>query len=64
MYTLLVYYLDDRGEARARASVPNAAQVTSLIQELLDDHLECDSVVVLVGDRRLFSVDCRGNRMP
>ena len=63
MYQLLVYYADDTAP-RQRISVGKASEVLALIPELLAAHAGCERVVVMVGDTRLFSVDCHGNRQP
>lgn len=63
MYLLLVYFPEDDV---ARATIPalNAAEVLSLIPQLLAEHAGCEHIVVKGAGVRLFSVDCEGNRLP
>ncbi len=63
MYRLLVYYGDD-SVPRERHGASAAAEVVKLIPMLLAAHDGCERIVVMLGDARLFSVDCHGNRQP
>ena len=63
MYELQVYFPGD-ASARATFLSDRAADVLLRIPELLADHDGCEHIVIRLGDVRLFSVDCKGNRLP
>lgn len=63
MYELQVYHPGDP-IARVTVKAARAADAIALIPQLLAEHAECEHVVVMVGDVRLFAVDCAGNRRP
>jgi hypothetical protein len=46
-----------------RHTVARAADVLELIPRLLESHPGCERVVVMMGQTRLFAVDCTGNRL-
>lgn len=62
MYELLVFYGDDPQE-RERHSVARASEVLLMIPKLLEAHHGCEHIVVMMGEARLFAVDCKGNRI-
>ena len=62
MYDLLVYYGDDP-RLRERHTVERAGDVLTMIPKLLAAHEGCEHIVVMLGPRRLFAVDCKGNRI-
>jgi hypothetical protein len=62
MYTLQVIY-PDATKPRESHRVDRAGDVLARIPELLKRHDGCQHIVVMLGDKRLFAVDCIGNRI-
>ena len=63
MYTLQVFYPGSDAPNESHR-VSSSAEVLARIPELLQAHGGCDRIVVMGGNARLFSVDCKGNRVP
>ena len=63
MYTLQVFHAGSPTVTETH-EVKHGADVLSTIPRLLAQHADCEKVVVLLGPTRLFSVDCKGNRLP
>ena len=63
MYRLLVFH---PGETSPRHVIPvaRAADVVTLIPDVLAEHSTCEHVVLMFNETRLFAVDCAGNRLP
>ena len=63
MYTLQVFHA---GSPTASETVVEltASDVMARIPLLLAQHSDCETVVVSLGETRLFAVDCAGNRLP
>ena len=61
-YTLEVHFGAD-AKPRHTETITGAQQVLARIPFLLQVHSECERVVVLMWTTRLFSVDCKGNRL-
>jgi len=62
VYTLQVFYPGD-STVRQTVRVDRAADVLTIIPELLEQHDGCERIVVLLDAVRLFAVDCQGNRI-
>ncbi len=63
MYTLEVFY-PSHGSPHHVEEIPSAPEVLTRIADLLKEHDGCEKVVVSSGATRIFSVDCKGNRLP
>ena len=61
MYTLQVFY---DGKLHHTEHWTSSAEVFARIPALLEEHEGCEKVVVSLERTRLFSVDCKGNRLP
>ena len=61
MYTLDVFY---DGRLHHTVRLESGAEVLARIPALLEEHHGCEKVVVSLNRTRLFSVDCKGNRLP
>jgi hypothetical protein len=62
MYRLLVFYPDER-YPRQSATIQNAADVLSRMQDLLPAHRGCHCVEVWMDNRKLFTVDGEGDAL-
>ncbi len=62
MYRLLVFYPDER-HPRQSATIQNAADVLSRMQDLLPAQRGCHCVQVLMDHRKLFAVDGEGDAL-
>jgi hypothetical protein len=62
MYRLNVIH---RGQAQPTETVDfeRAADVLAAIPTLLGRHTECERIEVMLGQTRLFAVDCKGARL-
>ncbi len=62
-YTLTVFA---KGSALPIGSVslPSATEAMAAIPKLLADHPGCERIRVQAGATYLFSVDCKGERIP
>ncbi len=60
MYRLQVYHPGDVGLVHWEDH-HNAAEVLKRIPALLEEHLQCERIVVTFGEAQLFVVDCKGN---
>ena len=61
VYQLQVY-LPGEKHPHVTATAKRGSEVLTLIPKLLEAHDGCERIVVLLGQMRLFSVDCAGNR--
>jgi hypothetical protein len=62
MYRLEVRYPKQRSPAQTRW-VESAADVLTVIPELLKEHQGCERIIVWLDTARLFAVDCNGHRL-
>ena len=63
MYTLSVFY-GSQTKPHAVHRIDRSADVLTAIPKLLAEHEGCEHIVVTSDSIRLFSVDCKGNRLP
>jgi hypothetical protein len=61
MYTLEVFF---DGKLHHTERLTSAAEVLVRIPQLLQEHDGCEKIVVSLARTWLFSVDCKGNRLP
>lgn len=59
---LQVFHASERNPTETLMKA-RASDVLAAIPELLAHHNSCDKVVVYAAGARLFSVDCKGNRL-
>ena len=62
MYRLIVRH-PGRDQPTESVDIPRSSEVLMTIPLLLERHADCESVDVLYNGGRLFSVDCKGNRI-
>jgi hypothetical protein len=63
VYRILVYHPGEKNP-RVTLDAPRGSEALALIPQLLAEHSECERVVVMHDQTRLFAVDCKGNRLP
>jgi hypothetical protein len=63
MFTLSVYFADEE-IARYVESVESPRDVLPSIAHLLEAHGQCAHIVVMLGNTKLFAVDCKYHRLP
>ncbi len=63
MYVLHVHYPGQPEATESRSALSGAAAL-DLIRALLSAHPECECITVHAEGTHLFSVDCKGNRLP
>ena len=62
-YTIAVHFADEPRPRRVE-TFETAQQVLVQIPLLLQEHADCEKMIVTAGTTRLFSVDGEGNRLP
>ena len=63
MYQLRVMKAGDDAPFE-KIDVARSRDVLAMLPTLLETHHDCERIVVLCQGARLFSVDCKGNRLP
>ncbi len=61
MYSLEVFH---DGRLHHTERLATGAEALARIPILLQEHDGCEKIVVSLNRTRLFSVDCKGNRLP
>jgi hypothetical protein len=62
MYRIEVIY-PETGAPRETVYLTRASEALAAIGELLREHRGCRRLVMWMGEKRLFAVDCDGNRV-